>query len=108
LLQVLPWLRSSCKDYIVHPKNPKRYGCTIADLLLSESVYINWKKGNIVERSGAVVMKALGEGGYVRSPEIIDTPQQGTAVTQRFGIQFDPTKTDYSIWTLNGSARSIA
>lgn len=77
----------------------------IADLLLSESVY-QLSKGNI-ERSGAV-MKALGEGTYIQTPEIIDTPRQGTTVTHRFGIQFDPTKTDASIWTDNGSARSIA
>ncbi len=77
----------------------------IADLLLSESVY-QLAKGNI-ERSGAV-LKVLGEGGYIQEPEIIKTPRQGAALTHRFGIEFDQSLSDSSIWTVTGTARSHA
>jgi len=77
----------------------------IADLLLSESVY-QMAKGNI-ERSGAV-LKALGEGNPIQEPEIVRTPRQGHALTNRFGIQFDSALSSPTIWTsANGTARSI-
>ena len=62
----------------------------ISDLLLSESVF-QVARGN-TERAGAV-LKALGEGGFMQEPEIVKTPRLGTALTHRFGVHFDPTKT---------------
>lgn len=77
----------------------------LADLLLSESVY-QLAKGNI-ERSGAV-LKALGQGGHIQKPEILETPRQSASLTHRFGIQFNPDDTASDIWTDTGTARSIA
>jgi hypothetical protein len=55
----------------------------VADLLLSEGVY-QVSQGNF-ERAGAS-LKTLTEGGMPPDPEIVKTPQSGTAVHQRIAL----------------------
>ena len=65
----------------------------ISDLMISENVY-QVVRGNY-DRAGAV-LNALSKAETLPSPEILQTPRSGFAMTHRVGIQFETTVADHN------------
>ncbi|QHV95034.1 hypothetical protein [Spirosoma endbachense] len=79
----------------------------IADLSLSESVF-QAVHGNY-DRAGGM-MQAISEGKMPATPEIVDTPRSGTAITHRVAVclQTDGVDDQHPAWSGPASPRSKA
>lgn len=77
----------------------------INDLLMAESMY-QVVQGNH-PRAGSA-LNAMSGKGIPAHPQVIDTPRSFHVLTHRTGIQFDLTSGGHSLWTSNGSPRSLA
>ncbi len=77
----------------------------ISDLLLSESMY-QVVQGNFARANGA--LNAMGGQSVVIDPEVIKTPRKFHVLSHRLGVQFDLSPNGHTMWTSQGTARSLA